>query len=167
MRLKVALSMVIVGLFIGSSLTAMVAGTSRNGSEGVAPQVSFEEYVNTLLADPDIETFFDDGVPTESKMSESLSEKAATKMKVKVAIVTTDVTELALALNDYEYTGTPLGTKGTSGQLAVPVIEISASAVPNIAALPGVISVFEYEDPIKMSYDDSLLRQVDAAGAGE
>ena len=158
------LSVVLATMFMGTGILVMAqAGSVGNGAQPAQDPVSLDAFIERLNTDPDYEIFEESGFGAADKISDSLQEKIYAKVKVKLAIFTSDVRELALALEDYDYSGTALGNEASAGKMAVPIIEIDSSAVERIAALPGVIGIEEYVSPVPLVYDSSALDAIDAA----
>jgi hypothetical protein len=161
---RTLLSVVLATMFLSTGIIAMVPQSSVNGGMTVVQdQVSLDTFIEKLRADPSYDLFEDSSMLPADKIVGPLKEKMHMKMKVKIAIVTSDVRELALALEDYDYYGTPIGTQGAEGEVAVPIIEIDSSAVDAISALPGVLCVSEYLAPTPLKFDTSQLDVLDRA----
>jgi len=65
---------------------------------------------------------------------------------VKVYVVTTNVGELAELLEGHDYKGL-LGTGKSTSPISIPLLEIPAYILPEIALLNSVINIFEYLSP--------------------
>jgi hypothetical protein len=81
-------------------------------------------------------------------------DKIESKGYAQVFVATTNVAELARTLSDYQYNGL-IGTGAEeSDNIVVPLLEVPLQSIPDIAALPDVMSIFEYAPPVKHYYDE-------------
>ena len=76
---------------------------------------------------------------------------------IKVIIVTTDVTELATLLSDYEYNGLIGSNSSNSRGIAFPILEVPSNALAKISQLPNVLGVYDYKEEIHDSKSEQNL----------
>ncbi|MEW5937025.1 MAG: S8 family serine peptidase, partial [Candidatus Thermoplasmatota archaeon] len=137
---------ILVMVVLLTSSSSMLAGFAPTND---GPD-NYEEDSAMPLLEEDI------GGSVASKIQPSLMEKISSKTKgmVKVFVPTTDVSELAGVLKNYEYRGV-LGTEARGkGEIVVPVLEIPIDIIPRIASLEKVFGVYEY--PSTISQDRTL-----------
>lgn len=66
----------------------------------------------------------------------------------KIVVATTDITELASLLENYQYNGW-LGTETTGSRgIAFPILEVPAAALAAMEKLPGVLGIYDYKEPV-------------------
>ncbi|MDO9537858.1 MAG: Ig-like domain-containing protein, partial [Thermoplasmata archaeon] len=85
---------------------------------------------------------------------------------LKVIVATNDVPELANYLSNYNYEGI-IGTQTSSRNgVAFPVLSVPPSAIEGIAALPAVLGVYDYVDPISATNTDGTSFSRSLLGLG-
>ncbi|MCK4758205.1 MAG: S8 family serine peptidase, partial [Thermoplasmata archaeon] len=137
--------LVVVVLFASSfSLLASSIPTSLSDIE----DASYDTQIGTIEDDSDM-----------SKIQPSLSAKIYDEQKgmVKIFVPTLDVSELYGLLKEYRYQGLIGDRVGSSGELAIPTLEVPISLVTKIASLDSVIGVYEYPSTISK---DRLLESI-------
>jgi WD40 repeat protein len=88
------------------------------------------------------------------KVHNSLMDKIESKGYAKVLVATTNVAELARTLSGYKYNGLIGAGAEASDDIVVPLLEVPLQSIPDIAALPDVMSIFEYAPPVKHYYEE-------------
>jgi len=87
------------------------------------------------------------------KVQPSLLEKVGDKGYAKVFVATTNVADVAKAIEGYDYKGLIGPNAVKSDEIVVPLLEVPTEAIPDIAALPDVITIFEYSPPVRHDYE--------------
>jgi ribosomal protein S6E (S10) len=79
---------------------------------------------------------------------------AKSKSYSKVIVATNDVAKLAIYLSKYDYVGIIGAQPSNRRGVAFPVLSVPPSAIEGIAALPDVLGVYDYVDPVSPSGTD-------------
>jgi hypothetical protein len=91
------------------------------------------------------------GINTDSGETNS---PVKSKTYSKVIVATYDVAELAVYLSNFDYDGIIGAQPSNRKGVAFPVLSVPPSAIAGIAALPDVLGVYDYVDPVTSSGTD-------------